>query len=123
MNPFYEPPSTTALKGEPNDHALNGNMQKEDTARKALEAMASYQRAHHAEPVNPVINPSIVRLMWVPDHLNKAGDLVPAHYYYLKVKNDQWAVQDAFDMEAQLHTGAGASGTIPYVIAGANNPN
>jgi hypothetical protein len=54
--------------------------------------------------------------MWVPDHLNKAGDLVPAHYYYLKVRDDYWAVQDAFEMERQLHEedGSGSSAT-PWV--------
>lgn len=117
LNPFYESPTPTALLGEANDHALGGNQQKEESARKALEAMATYQRAHHPEPVKPVMNPAIVRLMWVPDHLNRAGDLVPAHYYYLKVKRDQWAVSDAFEMEAQLSEGAPATTTIPYINA------
>lgn len=114
LNPFYEPPSEIALKGEANDHALNGTYQKEDVARKALEAMATYERAHTPEPAKPVIRPAVVRLMWVPDHLNNAGDLVPSHYYYLKVKKEDWAVQDAFELEGQLK-GPNAGSNTPYV--------
>jgi hypothetical protein len=47
--------------------------------------------------------------MWVPDHLNAHGDLVPAHYYYLKVKKDSWALQDAFELEAQLGSSSGGN--------------
>lgn len=114
LNPFYETPSDVALQGEPNDHALNGSKNKEDTARKALEAMATYERAHTPEPAAPVIKPAVVRLMWVPDHLNNSGDLVPAHYYYLKVKKEDWAVKDAFELESQLQGPRGAS-NIPFV--------
>jgi hypothetical protein len=54
--------------------------------------------------------------MWVPDHLNSHGDLVPAHYYYLKVKKDEWAVTDAFELESQLNGGAsGAGSAVGYV--------
>lgn len=120
VNPFYEPPSKVAVLGEANDHALSGTYKKEDTARKALEQAATYQRAHAPEPVNPVIEPAIVRLMWVPDHLNKGGDLVPAHYYYLKVKSDQWAVKDAFDREFLLAP-EGAQTNIPFVYEGGKN--
>jgi hypothetical protein len=55
--------------------------------------------------------------MWIPDHLNKSGDLVPAHYYYLKVKGDQWALTDAFELENQLGTTNSAS-SVPYVLEG-----
>jgi hypothetical protein len=80
--------------------------------------MSHYQRAHDPQPVNPVINPAIVRLMWVPDHLSKHGDLVPAHYYYVKVKDDQWALSDAFDLENQLKgSNKGQSSNIPFVYA------
>ena len=117
LNPFYEPPSKQALLGEANDHALNGATAKGESARQALEAMSTYQRAHAPQPVNPVLEPAMVRLMWVPDHLNKAGDLVPAHFYYLKVKSDQWAVSDAFDREFQL-TPEGDKSNIPFVYDG-----
>ncbi|NLF25449.1 MAG: hypothetical protein GX589_07300 [Deltaproteobacteria bacterium] len=119
-NPFYEPPSQAAVLGQANDHALSGTAQKEDTARKALEYAATYERAHAPKPVNPVIEPAIVRLMWVPDHLNRAGDLVPAHYYYLKIKGDQWAVKDAFDREFLLSP-EGAQSNIPFVYEGTKN--
>lgn len=111
LNPFYDPPSEVAYKGEKNDHALNDDGSgKAGRAREALEAMASYQRALPAQPNNPVMQPSVVRLMWVPDHLNSHGDLVPAHYYYLKVKKEQWAVTDAFELEAQLGGSTRGSG-------------
>jgi hypothetical protein len=55
--------------------------------------------------------PAVVRMMWIPDHLNSHGDLVPAHYYYLRVLRDRPAVTDAFELEAQLNTGAVSSGT------------
>jgi hypothetical protein len=118
MNPFYEAPAPVALLGEKNDSALGGGSgAKEETARKALQEMASYERAHDPQPVNPVIRPAVVRLMWIPDHLNKNGDLVPAHFYYLKVKKDDWAVKDAFELEGQL--GSTRSGSnLPFIIDG-----
>ena len=77
------------------------------------------KRAHNPQPVNPVMAPAVVRLMWVPDHLNKHGDLVPAHYYYLKVLKERWVVSDAFELESQLHgPGGGSSSAIPYVFEG-----
>lgn len=116
FNPFYETPSEVAYLGQKNDAALNnegsGGTSK---AREALEAMGTYQRANAPQPVNPVIQPAVVRLMWVPDHLNSHGDLVPAHYYYLKVKRDQWAVTDAFELEAQLGSTTGNASSIGYV--------
>ncbi|MFO0417658.1 MAG: TraV family lipoprotein [Pseudomonadota bacterium] len=117
MNPFYEAPSEVALLGEKNDAALNneGGTGKAAQARQALEAMATYQRAHAPQPNNPVMQPAVVRLMWVPDHLNSHGDLVPAHYYYLKVKREQWAVSDAFELEAQLGSSTGNASSIGYV--------
>lgn len=120
LNPFQEPPAPEAFLGEPNDNALNGAADKEDNARSALSAMSTYQRAHYPKPYNPVMKPPVVRLMWVPDHVNRHGDLVPAHYYYLKVKAADWAVQDAFEMEAQLHGPEHNAETanIPWAEAG-----
>ena len=117
LNPFYDEPPPEALLGEKNDHAISGERKKSLDARTALEAMATYKRAHLPEPVNPVIQPAVVRLMWVPDHLNRNGDLVPAHYYYLKVLKDRWAVTDAFELEEQLGTRPGSS-NLPYVHQG-----
>lgn len=122
MNPLYEAPSERAMLGDRNDHALNGSQTKVDTARQALDVMTTYQRTNLPQPQNPVLQPAVVRLMWVPDRLNKSGDLVPAHYYYLKVLGDRWAVQDAFELEAQLNgpkgaaSGAGATSNVPYVL-------
>jgi hypothetical protein len=111
LNPFYETPSEVAYFGEKNDAALSDESGggKGDKARAALEAMGNYQRALPAQPQNPVMQPAVVRLMWVPDHLNSHGDLVPAHYYYLKVKKEAWALQDAFELEAQLRGGSGGN--------------
>lgn len=120
LNPFYEAPTETALKGERNDNAISGGGGAVSgvRARAALESMSNYQRAHDPQPANPVINPAIVRLMWVPDHLSQHGDLVPAHYYYVKVKDDQWALTDAFDLENQLKGSTkGQASNIPYVYA------
>lgn len=115
FNPFYETPSEVAFFGEKNDAALNeGGAGKGEKARAALEGMASYQRAMPAQPNNPVMQPAVVRLMWIPDHLNSHGDLVPAHYYYLKVKRDSWALTDAFELEAQLG-GRGGGSSVGYV--------
>ncbi len=123
MNPFYEEPKPVALLGEMNDHALNGGSNNAQGARSALEAMASYRDAQTPQPVNPVLQPAVVRLMWIPDHLNKNGDLVPAHYYYLKVLKDRWAVSDAFELEQQLSpnsaaaTSSGGANGLPFVPA------
>ena len=117
LNPFYETPSEVAYFGEKNDRALNDSGGgKGVKAREALEAFNTYQRALPPQPNNPVIMPAVVRLMWVPDHLNSHGDLVPAHYYYLKVKKDDWAVSDAFELEAQLNGGPGGNtSSLGYV--------
>ena len=115
LNPFYEDPSPVAYFGDKNDSALNEGGGKEAKARAALEASASYQRAQAPQPTNPVIQPSVVRLMWIPDHLNAHGDLVPAHYYYVKVLKDRWAVTDAFELQGQLGSGDNAS-SIGYAL-------
>ena len=116
FNPFYEPPTEHALKGELSDRAIQeGTTSLGGSARDALENIASYQRAHLPQPNNPVMQPAVVRLMWIPDHLNNNGDLIPAHYYYLKVLNERWAVTDAFDLEKQLGTGTKDSSSIPYI--------
>lgn len=92
-----------------------------DQARQALEVMGSYQRAMSPQPYNPVMNPAQVRLMWIPDHINKVGDLVPAHYYYLRVLPQTWAVQDAFEIEKQLNVrekgAGGVGGAAPWVYS------
>ena len=84
------------------------------SSRHALEVLGKYRRAQTPEPAYPVVRPAEVRLMWIPDHLNKHGDLVTAHYYYLAVLNDRWAVQDAFELEEQLKPGSsnGNSGSF-----------
>jgi len=116
FNPFYETPSEVAYFGEKNDNALNETGGKGQAARTALEQMGSYQRALDPQPVNPVMMPAVVRLMWVPDHLNSHGDLVPAHYYYLKVKKDSWALTDAFELESSLGGGRGGeASSVGYV--------
>ena len=118
LNPFYERPSEVAYFGEKNDAALNEGSGggKGDKARAALEAMGTYQRALPAQPQNPVMQPSVVRLLRVPDHLNSHGDLVPAHYYDLEVKRDSWALQDAFELEAQLGSSTGGNASaVGYV--------
>jgi hypothetical protein len=126
LNPFYEPPTETALKGERNDHAISGGggARSSERARAALETLGSYQRAHDPQPVNPVMRPAVVRLMWVPDHLSPHGDLIPAHYYYLKIKSDEWALTDAFDISAQLDKSTGKNASnVPYVFADEQIPN
>lgn len=114
LNPFYEPPTEEALLGSKDDHALNENEGKAEKARTALESIAEYRRAHEPKPYDPVLQPAVVRLMWIPDHLNKHGDLVPAHFYYLKVLSDRWAVTDAFELEGQLRGKGNDTSNIPY---------
>jgi len=113
LNPFHETPPPHALYGEPNDHALNDTANKADQARESLESVGRYPRAHAPQPVNPVIQPAVVRLMWIPDHLTPTGDLVPAHYYYLRVLEDRWAVTDVFDQKRLI--GEGQHGShVPF---------
>lgn len=119
LNPFQEPIKAEALQGNPNDHALREEGGQLEKARGSLEEVSRYPKAHQPQPVNPVIQPAVVRLMWVPDHLNKSGDLVPAHYYYLKVLEDRWAVTDIFEQQ-QVSGGSSTSGSgIPYTRKGA----
>lgn len=121
LNPFYEEPKPNALLGERTDAALNGDVTQGQSARQALDSLSTYQRAQLPSPNKPVINPAIVRLVWVPDRLNRFGDLVPAHYYYLRVIQDRPAVTDAFEIEAQLNGPNGKSNAtsgMPYVYKG-----
>ena len=114
INPFYESPPPEAYLGSKNDHALNGEKQKEEKARDALTEMGSFRPAHEPAPYNPVLQPAVVRLMWVPDRLNRNGDLIPAHYYYLKVLQDRWALQDAFEINHQLQGKTPKTSNVPF---------
>jgi hypothetical protein len=131
LNPFV-PTDQGAQLGESNLAPLlegGGEGSGADKARHALEVMGAQTRAQDPQPYYPVVKPSEVRLMWIPDHLNKHGDLVPAHYYYLKVLSDRWQVTDAFDMERQLDTtpkggsgsGEGNGGATPWVYGEARS--
>jgi hypothetical protein len=100
--------------------ASGGGAGEAERARHQLEALGAYRRALSPQPAYPVVRPAEVRLMWIPDHLNKVGDLVPAHYYYLRVTNDQFEVQDAFDYDNQLNNQPGLTYIQP--AAGAVAP-
>lgn len=124
LNPF-DSSSTEPELGERNLNPVlgagsgNGGRSEDEVARHALEVVGSYQRGLAPQPYNPVMNPAQVRLMWIPDHINKAGDLVPAHFYYLRVLPQTWAVQDGFEIEQQLNvkTGPEAGGAQPWVYS------
>jgi hypothetical protein len=85
--------------------------------------MGAYRRAQAPQPIYPVVRPAEIRLMWIPDHLNRLGDLVPAHYYYLRVLSESFEVQDAFDNERILNATkpigyTGGAGTAAPAAAG-----
>lgn len=109
LNPFYEPPGEYAYGGKANDHALNDSANKVDSARQALEAANTYQAAHMPTPNKPVYKPAVVRILWVPDHLDKNGNLVAAHYRYVEVKRGEFNASDAFEIERQLGSTIGGS--------------
>lgn len=118
LNPYDVTPETEL--GERTNKALlgdSGNRNEIDEARRAAEVMGAYRRAQAPQPIYPVRQPGEVRLMWIPDHLNQFGDLVPAHYYFLKVLDERWAVQDGAELQEQLkQAGASGGGTItPFV--------
>lgn len=103
LNPYAE--ATTEL-GERNTNALGGGGSAKNAAeaRHALEVMGTYRRAQAPQPYYPVVKPAEIRLMWIPDHINRLGDLVPAHYYYLRVLREDFEVQDAFEVERQINS-------------------
>ena len=120
LSPFSHSEVEVANKGERTNKAIleesGGSGVSAEDARKALEVMGKYQETHDAKPYAPVLKPAEVRLMWVPDHLNRNGDLVPAHYYFLKVLPDIWMTQDAFEIEEQITSGrSGAGSAVPWV--------
>ncbi len=116
FNPLQKEPDPEAFLGSPNDHALNEDANQVEKARERLEdSLATYSKEHTPQPYKPVMLAPVVRLMWIPDHLNRHGDLIPAHYYYLKVLPGRWAANDKFDMVEQLNTGKGSAGApSPY---------
>ena len=121
INPFVD--SSKPELGNRDNSAIIGSgvSEQADNARHALEVLGSYKRAQAPQPAYLIVQPAEVRLMWVPDHLNQHGDLIPAHYYYLKVLNDRWGVTDAFDIERQLDEASGsngAGGATPWIYKG-----
>jgi len=123
LNPYGDMPGKELGKRDTNaileGDTTQGNSQS-DKARHALEVMGSYRRAQEPQEAYPILQPAEVRLMWVPDHVNKHGDLIPAHYYYLRVLPERWggtgANLDAFTYEEQLKPGGtGAGGATPWV--------
>lgn len=108
--------------------ASGGGSKEAKRARQALEVMGSYQRALPPSPAKPVIRPAEIRLMWIPDHLNGHGDLVPAHYYFLRVMPERWAVTDAYEVEqvlrnvgGSINSAVGGGGAAP--VGGAPSTN
>ena len=128
LNPFAD--SSSGELGERNLNALGGGGagKAAGEARHALEVMTSYQRTQAPQPYYPVIRPADVRLMWIPDHMNRLGDLVPAHYYYLRVTRDEPAVTDAFEIERQLNSrgpsgySGGGGGGVPVSAPASGAP-
>jgi hypothetical protein len=105
--------------GERNTGAILGNgggAKSSEAARHALEVMGTYRQALPPSPNVPVVQPAEMRLMWIPDHLNAIGDLVPAHYYYLRVLPDRPAVTDAFEIEQQLDLSSQAGVAAPVTL-------
>ena len=119
LNPYTDSVGTEL--GQRDTSALGGGGagKQAAVARQALEVMGTYQRAQAPQPYYPVIRPADIRLMWIPDHLNRLGDLVPAHYYYLRVTRDTPALQDAFEIEREISSRvpSGYSGTAPAISA------
>lgn len=117
INPYYKTPPKEAYYGVKNDHALTGGGDSKETA--ALSAIkteaGAYRGAASPKPYKPVVQPAIIRLMWVPDRLNRNGDLIPAHYYYVKILNDRFVIEDAFEVQAELNATTSKSGSIPFV--------
>lgn len=108
-----------AFGGERNTGALLGNgggAKSSEAARHALEVMGTYRKALPPQPSYPVVQPAEMRLMWIPDHLNAVGDLIPAHYYYLRVLPDRPAVTDAFEIESQLDLSSQAGSAAPVSL-------
>jgi hypothetical protein len=129
VNPFAADGTNGQQYGERNTNALLGGSGggagggAAERARHALEVAGSYDRTHAPQPVYPVIRPAEVRLMWIPDHQTTDGNLVPAHYYYLKVLHDDWELRDAFEIEGQLHNTGGGNADFGTTGGGAPGSN
>ena len=116
LNPNYIPgPQLGERSNTPILEGGAGKGEKGDNARHALEVLGSYKRAHDPEPYYPVRQAPVVRKMWIPEHLNRSGDLIPAHYYFLEVLPSRWAVQDAFEIEKQLESESQSGAQVPWV--------
>lgn len=130
LNPYGNGASSgNEFGGQRNTSAIlggGGGAKSAESARHALEVMTSYRKALAPQPNYPVVQPAEMRLMWIPDHLNAVGDLVPAHYYYLRVLPDRPAVTDAFEIESQLDLstqgGAVAPGSLGTSGVGGATP-
>ena len=110
LNPYAE--GNSVQLGEADNSALlsSGGNRTASAARQALEVMGTKKMQASPQPYYPVVKPREVRLMWIPDRLNRHGDLVPAHYYYLRVLDDVWEMNDAFEYEDQLRSNTGNRG-------------
>ena len=117
LNPNQSLENSVPKGGERSNRPIlegsSGSSSVSERARHALEVMAQYRRAKDPQPGYPVRFPAVVRKMWIPDHQNSAGDLVPSHYYFLEVLPERWAVQDAYELEQQLDSDTN-SGGVPW---------
>jgi hypothetical protein len=44
-------------------------------------------------PYTPVMQPPQIQRVWVPDQLNRHGDLVSGHWVYLLLERGQWSLE------------------------------
>ena len=110
LNPYAE--GNTVQLGQADNSALlaSGGGKNAAQARHALEVLGTRDMRQAPKPYYPVVRPREVRLMWIPDRINRHGDLVPAHYYYLRVMDDRWEHNDAFEVDRQLRANPGRGG-------------
>ncbi len=117
INPYYKTPPKEAYAGKRSDHSLTGGGREEKALSAISSEIASRAGATSSSPYKPVVTPAVIRLMWVPDRLNRNGDLIPAHYYYIRILNDRFVLEDAFEINAMLNstTKSADSGGYPFI--------
>jgi hypothetical protein len=69
-------------------------------------------------PPLPVMHPPQIQRVWVPEHLNRHGDVISGHWVYLLLERGQWSLETLPVTEPPtLHAAPPAPAPLPPVSA------
>ena len=69
---------------------------KEDVGKFVAEHLKEQKTFGYVKPYVPVIEPPVVKKVWVPDHKSQedAGVLIAGHWVYLMIQGPKWFIDE-----------------------------